>query len=372
MAKIVDLVYFNAGGGHRAAALALEEVIRMQGRPWQVRLIDLMEVLDPRGRLRKLTGLAQELRLLQAMVRLGHGPMLRTLQQHWLATEPDLVVSLVPHFNRVLCESLGTTLPGVPFATVLTDMADHPPHCWIEPGQRQHLICGTPHAAAQARGAGCPDHRVWPTSGLVLRPAFYRTAENDRSAALKALGLNAARRTGLVMFGAGGSSQMIGIAKALPDVQLILLCGDNDALAHSLRVLPTQAAHAVVAFTPEVRRYMDLADFFIGKPGPGGLSEAVHMGLPILTFENQWTPPRERFNAQWVRERGVGLVLNSVRSIRPGTLEMIGHLPEFQARVRQIDNHAVFEVADILASLMHSACEPARHSFIPTTELAAA
>jgi UDP-N-acetylglucosamine:LPS N-acetylglucosamine transferase len=157
----------------------------------------------------------------------------------------------------------------------------------------------------------------------------------------------------------------------LPDVQLILLCGDNDALADSLRALPTQAAHAVVAFTPDVRRYMDLADFFIGKPGPDCLSEAVHMGLPILTFENQWTPPRERFSAQWVRERGVGLVLNSVRSIRPGTIEMIGHLREFQARVRLIDNRAVFEVADILASLMRSACNPAQH-FVHKTELAAA
>jgi len=372
MAKSVDLVYYNAGGGHHAAALALQEVIRLQGRRWRVRLIDLMEVLDPKGRLHKLTGLAQEPRLLQGMVRLGHAWMLRTLQQHWLGTEPELVVSLVPHFNRVLCESLGSTLPGVPFATVLTDMADPPPHCWIEPGLRQHLVCGTPHAVAQARGAGCPDHRVWPTSGMVLRPSFYRTAEVDRTAALKALGLNPARPTALVMFGGRGSTQMLAIAKALPDVQLILLCGHNDALADRLRVLPTQARHAVVAFTPDVCRCMDLADFFIGKAGPGCLSEAVQMGLPILTFENSRALAHERYNVDWVREHRIGLVLKSVRSIRPGTLEMIGHLPEFQARMRLIDNRAVFEVADILASLMRSACDPAPHRFIPTTALAAA
>ena len=45
----VDLIYFNAGGGHRAAAQALEQVISSQQRPWTVRLVNLMDVLDPGG-----------------------------------------------------------------------------------------------------------------------------------------------------------------------------------------------------------------------------------------------------------------------------------------------------------------------------------
>jgi hypothetical protein len=38
---------------------------------------------------------------------------------------------------------------------------------------------------------------------------------------------------------------------------------------------------------------------------------------------------------------------------------MIRRLPEFHARVRQIDNRAVFEVTDILATLLQSASSPA-------------
>lgn len=377
MIKTIDLVYFNAGGGHRAAALALQEVIEQQRRLWKIRLIDLLGVLDPQGKFRKLTGmapedfynlrlargwtlgLAQELKLLQGMIRLGHASMLRTLQQHWLTTDPDLVVSLVPNFNRALYQSVATTLPGVPFVTVLTDMADHPPHFWIEPGQRQHIVCGTPHAAAQARQAGYSVQCVSLTSGMILRPAFYRPGGADRRVELQALGLSPARPTGLVMFGGQGSTQMLSIAKALRDVQLILLCGHNSALADKLRSLPTKVPHVVLGFTPDVCRYMELGDFFIGKPGPGCLSEAVHMGLPIMTFENQWTMPQERYNAQWVRDQGIGLVLKSVRSIRLGAAEMIRRLPEFHARVRQIDNRAVFEVTDILAALLQSANDPA-------------
>ena len=57
---VIDLVYFNAGGGHRAAATALETVIREQGRPWQVRLVNLMEILDPKDVFRKTTGMDSE------------------------------------------------------------------------------------------------------------------------------------------------------------------------------------------------------------------------------------------------------------------------------------------------------------------------
>ena len=56
--KTIALIYFNAGGGHRAAAQALEQT--MASRPWQVRLVNVMEVLDPQGRFRKLTGLEPE------------------------------------------------------------------------------------------------------------------------------------------------------------------------------------------------------------------------------------------------------------------------------------------------------------------------
>ena len=383
--KHIDLVYFNYGGGHRAAALALQGVIRTSRPDWRVRLVDLVEVLDPKGAFRKLTGLApedlynkrlargwtlgltQELKLVQGLIRLGHATLVRRLAQHWLASEPDLVVSLVPNFNRALCESVAGSLPGVPFVTVLTDMADHPPNFWIEPGQDQHLVCGTPHAVAQARAAGYADRQISLTSGMILRPAFYETPRIDRAAERSALGLDPARPTGIVMFGGQGSTQMVTIARALADRQLILMCGHNEALIRKLKALQPAMPHAVVGFTPDVCRYMQLGDYFIGKPGPGSLSEAVQMKLPVITFDNAWTMPQERYNAQWVREQGVGLVLKSVRAIGPGVTEMIERLPALRARVCTIDNRAVFEVPQILAMLIARSAQdqPALCSGVP-------
>jgi UDP-N-acetylglucosamine:LPS N-acetylglucosamine transferase len=372
----IDLVYFNAGGGHRAAAHALRDVIERQRRPWQVRLVDLARVLDPSDSFRRVAGfapedfynrrlksgftlgLAQELKLLQGLIRLAHGPMLRTLRQHWARTEPDLVVSLVPNFNRVLYESLVESLPGVPFVTVMTDLADLPPHFWIEPGQDQTLVCGTEHAIEQARRAGYGNESLVLTSGMVLRPSFYGLGEDHRAERRIALGLDPLRPTGVVMFGGHGSARMARIARDLDGVQLVFMCGRNPALVDKLRALRRGAPHAVFGFTEDVPDVMRLGDFFIGKPGPGCLSEAVHLGLPVITLRNAWTMPQERYNTEWVRERNYGLVIPSLERLPAAVDEMVTRLAEFRAATAHDDNRAVFEIPDVLADRLMRARTP--------------
>jgi UDP-N-acetylglucosamine:LPS N-acetylglucosamine transferase len=368
--KTIDLVYFNAGGGHRAAATALETVIRQQGRPWQVRLVNLMSILDPKDVFRKTTGmdwediyntrlargwsvgLAQELKLLQALIRLSHRSVAGRLKRHWRKTRPDIVVSVIPNFNRPMYEGLLAARPRAPYVTILTDFADFPPHFWIEPRQRQHLICGTPKAAAQASAAGYGKDRVHLTSGMILRPDFYSESLIDRRAELKKLGLDPDRPTGMVMFGGHGSRAMLGIARRLDDTQLILICGHNAALAQRLSAMSATAPRAVLNFTSEIRRYMQLSDFFIGKPGPGSISEAVQQGLPVVVVRNTWTMPQERYNTEWVKENNAGIVLESFRFVHDGVAQIIGRLDEFRASMSRIRNRAVFEIPEILERIM--------------------
>ncbi len=371
--RTVDLIWFNAGGGHRAAAQALEQAIRDQRRPWRVRKVNLAQVLDPAGLFRRLTGmepediynkrlasgftlgLTQELKLLHSAIRWGHATLVQRLASHWRGTRPDLVVSLIPNFNRALHDGLALACPGVPFVTVLTDMADHPPHFWIEPDLAQHVVCGTAHALSQALAAGCEPGRVHRTSGMILRPEFYSQMPIDRAAERRRAGLDADTPTGLVLFGGTGSRAMARIAERLPETPLILMCGRNEALASELRDLPARAPRVVVGFTSEVAHWMRLADFFIGKPGPGSLSEAVQQGLPVIVTLNPWTMPQERWNTEWVRQHGLGVVHRSFRSVRAAVAEIVRSLPEYQARVRRIDNRAVFEVPQILDRiLVHS------------------
>ncbi len=246
--KSIDLVYFNAGGGHRSAALALDSVIQELALPWSVRLVNLFEVLDPRDIFGKTTGLkpeqyynarlargwtlglGQELKVLQALIRLSHRSLTTQLRRHWERTKPDLVASLVPNFNRAMYQALSAARPNAPYVTVLTDFADMPPHFWIEPHQVQHLICGTATAAAQARAAGHDESRIHETSGMIIRPDFYRDSNIDRRAERIKLQLDPDRPTGIVMFGGHGSKVMRSIAKRLDDTPLVFFEREHASL----------------------------------------------------------------------------------------------------------------------------------------------
>jgi len=370
----VDFIYFDAGGGHRAAANALRQVMEQQGRPFEIRMVNLQEVLDAMDVFRKVTGLRlQDIynlmlkkgwtlgspQLMVGMhwvIRLFHSKTVVLLERFWREHRPEMVVSLVPNLDRALGESLARALPGVPFVTILTDIADYPPHFWIEE-QVQHFICGSAKAVEQARGMGHAEDKVHRVSGMILNPRFYEIAPlsaEERGEARARLGFDPARPVGLVLFGGQGSAVMREIARLLPDRQLLLICGNNAKLRAKLQTLPHVAPIFVEGFTKEVPRYMQLADYFIGKPGPGSISEAVAMRLPVIVERNAWTLPQERYNAEWVREMGVGIVLPNFRGIAPAVEELLepAAYQRFRDATERLENRAVFEIPEILERIV--------------------
>jgi UDP-N-acetylglucosamine:LPS N-acetylglucosamine transferase len=379
----IALICVDSGGGHRAAATALREVIRQQQRPWDVELLSMQDLLDSIDFIRKSTGVpfqdvynimlrrgwtfgtAQLIPLMHSAIRLLHDEQVRVLEHHWTRLQPDLLVSLIPHYNRAIKQAVDRALPGIPFVTVLTDIADYPPHFWIE-GQEQFVICGSDRAAQQARELGIPEHRVLQTSGMILNPKFYEPLQLDRDAERIRLGLDPDRPTGLVLFGGEGSPDMPKIAAALNQtssaVQLIALCGKNEVVANQLRRMERRIPIHVEGFTREVPFYMALADFFIGKPGPGSISEALAMGLPVIVQRNVWTMAHERYNADWVEEQGVGLVVRSFSSEifhAVHTLLAPDNFKYFRERAAGIRNSAVYEIPDLLEGILSASVRSA-------------
>ena len=371
----VDLVYFNAGAGHRSATLALEAVIKQQGRPWDVRLVNLTEVLSPTDVFKKMTGHGLEdiynailkrgwtlgtkevLPLMHGVIRLYHSQTVELIEKFWRTDTPDLFVSLIPNFNRAMLEALRRITPRTPLVTIITDMADYPPHFWLEP-QEQHVVCGTQKAVEQARAMGYTEDRIHAVSGMILRPTFYDLPQWDRAAELTKLGLEPGRKTGLALFGGQGAPVMVDLVNRLQTtskpVQLILMCGHNEGLAAKLRKMETRIPVHVEGFTTEVPKFMAISDFMMGKPGPGSISEAMAMKLPVIVERNAWTMPQERYNADWLLERGAGVVLKNFREIGPAVERLLepGVLEKMRANAGAVNNRAVFEITDILERLV--------------------
>lgn len=397
-AKTIEIFYFDAGGGHRNAMHALSRRIAAQHPEWQVVPVDLqrlLEPIDPVNRLtRRLTGSLQRLLvpvapnfqmatwqaqdiyntalkrgttrglgailpILQGFVRRYAQEIEQILVDRWRdpgTPRPDLVSSVIPNFNRVMFCALRAFASDIPYVTVITDMVDYPPHFWME-DQDQHMICGTAKAVKQARATGFyAADKIFEVSGMVLKDSFYRPPPAD-GPTLTSLGLTEGKPTALIMFGGNGSFRatqtILGqFEKARLDVQSIVMCGNNRNLLESLK--GRRGCHAT-GFVDNVADYMRIADFFIGKPGPGSLSEAVHMGCPVIVERNASTLPQERANVEWVRDNGVGIVVRSFRKDIAGAGErMLRDLDRYKANIRANipDNRAVFEIVGILGNIL--------------------
>ena len=382
----IALIYIDSGGGHRAAANALIEVARQQGLPWDIEMLGVQQLLDSIDFIRKSTGIpfqdvynimlrrgwtlgsAHLIPVMHRVIRASHRSQVAAFEEQWRRSRPDMVVSLIPHYNRAMRESLDRAWPGTPYVTILTDIADYPPHFWIEPVD-QHVICGSQRAVIQARMIGIPEERILRTSGMILNPRFYEPLHLDVAGERARLGLHPDLPTGVVLFGGEGSVEMVRIAKALnragSDLQLILLCGKHEEVAAELRAIERNIPMHVQGFTQDIPHFMELADFFIGKPGPGSISEAVAKRLPVIVQRNAWTLAHERYNADWVEEQGVGLVVDSFSHIAEAVDTML--VPEnyerFRTRAAAIRNFAVYEIPAMLNRILEESKPPLEDSY---------
>src|ERR1700681_3609183 len=193
---------------------------------------------------------------------------------------------------------------------------------------------------------------------MIVRPEFYAREEVVGGDLRNHMGLAQDLPTAIVLFGGYGSGVMHQIARRLDranvPVQLILICGRNEKVAAKFRAESWKFPVHVVGFTKEVHRLMCAADFMIGKPGPGSIAEAMVRHLPVLIECNAWTLPQERYNAEWVKEKEVGIVLENFRSVAEGVKKIVepATLARLKNNVKALNNRALFEIPEILEGLM--------------------
>jgi UDP-N-acetylglucosamine:LPS N-acetylglucosamine transferase len=373
--KKVYLMIYDAGSGHRSTAKALQKVIEQRQLPWEIHLVEAFKEIIGTSASQdfynkfvlqktwaKVINEPLLVPLFKLQIRLFHSAWLARLKKYWQQHQPEIVVSVQPYLNKVFYQSLQATLPNVPFITLPIDFADCPPNFWIE-DQEQLLICPTEKLVEQAQQFGYQEKQIFRTSGVVINPRFSEPISVDRQIERQRLGLDPDLPTALIMFGGHGSNAMIEIAKSLErsslNLQLIFICGHNEKLANILRGSQSRLPKYVETFTKEIPYYMYLSDFFIGKPGPGSISEALAMKLPVITECNALTLFQERYNTQWLVNNKVGIVIDSFQNIDRAVAKLISpeNLTRYQAQAADFNNQAVFEVVDILEKTLEESYE---------------
>lgn len=379
----VKVLVFKGGGGHYATYQALRVALRDAQPSWHLShiFLDAPEQKEHSAseRSAEKTSFSSRfydfalsngfswlhlatLHLHKVVTAFNRRSRISSLAKQWQQDPPDLLLSVVPFHNEAIAQSAISAQLSAPVVTVLTDLADSPPAYWFAPHTSNHVICPTNRATEQAIAQGIPQKQITQTSGLPIHTKFYKppmlSIEEERTK----LGLSSHCKTGLVCFGSNGSNEMLNIAQRLAPMgerlQLIFLCGRNDAIAQKItsfyQTTNTAQKWATVGFTSDVEKYMFISDFFIGKPGNVSISEAVAMDLPLIVERNWLTLPQERYAADWIVQQQIGLAVSSFKSIDKAveTLLQADNFARYQCSVSAIDNRAIFEIVDFLSKLV--------------------
>jgi UDP-N-acetylglucosamine:LPS N-acetylglucosamine transferase len=130
-------------------------------------------------------------------------------------------------------------------------------------------------------------------------------------------------------------------------------------LAAELRALKLPFPVHIQDFTDQVASFMWLSNVFIGKPGPGSVSEALAVRLPVIVQDDLRTLAQERYNVQWIREQGVGIPVRRIKSLPEAVDDLLepSTYRHMARRIEALNNRAVFEFPEVVHRILaeHSA-----------------
>lgn len=385
----VLLMYGNGGGGHKASALAVQDVLSSSlpdsSPSLDIQLVDaaaisgaaagdwLYNVLLSYNAVSAIDFMHSFIQRFWFLAKPG---LLNAFRKYWKRFDDlSVVVSFVPMLNAVFAE----TLPNhVTLFTVMTDFSHTNSHPWIQ-HPRQHMITGTDISYEQAISMGhtppsqiATSNHVTQTSGMVVHPRFYNPLEPAlRQRKLVEMKLNSRIPTVLILFGGSPPTDTVVqlvdllLARSAENaVNIIAVCSRNTQLHGRLVRRQTRNADKplfVTAFTKEIPLLMQLSNLLIGKPGPGVVTEAFVSALPsvlITGADGRNVMKQEKDVLDWVQREGIAKIAHNTQQAASITGEEI---EQMQDRINGLPpNRAVFQVRDLILA----ALEPPQQQFL--------
>ena len=203
--------------------------------------------------------------------------LLKYLQEE----KPDVVVSPIV-MTAMMITSLresGLLGPELKAVGIVTDYAMHP--FWEYTGM-DYYVCANELMIPAMKARGIPESQILPT-GIPVDPRFAvsRSTQEARSE----LGLDQDRHTVLMSAGGMGFTGLTQAVKeidALPDVQMVAVCGTNQMLLKKLQGETFRNPMHAVGFVDNMDLYVDAADVVVSKPGGLTTSETIAKAKPLL------------------------------------------------------------------------------------------
>jgi UDP-N-acetylglucosamine:LPS N-acetylglucosamine transferase len=222
------------------------------------------------------------------------------------AASPDVAVfahALAVRPGLDALDGLGLSVPAVAMVTELATVHAS----WIDARVTRYLAASD-EVVRSLRDLGVAPARIART-GLPVGPCFGRVGE-PIGELRRRLRLVADMPTALVLAGGEGSgpveAMVPALARALPHLQLAVVCGRNQTLYRALDGHGLPPTVRILGFIDNVAELMHAADFVLTKGGPQSLSETLAAGRPAIVFD--LLPGQERGNGAYVVRRAAGFL----------------------------------------------------------------
>ena len=335
----------TAGGGHLAAAAALEEAWCALHPRDTVERIDLLKFYSPLHRkihsegYVKLVERAPELwgmvfkktddpkvaLRLNRLQQLFPGRSRMRFVRHIKQFKPDAVIcthysplEVLGEMRRKVVKSGGS--PGPLCVSVVTDFEAHA--LWMEAGVDLYCVAAEEtKARLVARGAKA---ECIVATGIPIAGRF--SAVTDSRGLRKAMGLRDDLTTLLVLSGGFGMGPVGKILAQLDQVQgefqTVVVCGRNDELRRELAAQDRKHPTRVLGFASNMHELMAVADLIITKPGGLTSSEALALGKPLLILDP--IPGQEAANSDFLLERGAAAKVNRAEDLPFRVEQLLG------------------------------------------------
>jgi processive 1,2-diacylglycerol beta-glucosyltransferase len=331
----------TAGGGHLAAASALEEAWRASRPDDVVERIDLLKFFSPLHRkihsdgYLQLVERAPELwgmvfaktdnpkvaRTMNKLKRLFPSASRQKFERHVKHFKPDVV--LCTHYLPM--ELLGHRkkkgdCPAPMTVSVITDFEAHA--LWMDSCVDLYCVAAEETKARLVARGAVAENIV--ATGIPIAAKF--TAKVDPKAVRKQYGLRDDMRVMLVLSGGFGMGPVAEILEQLDKVseefQTVVVTGRNEELRRDLAAVDRKHPTHVLGFASNMHELMAIADLVITKPGGLTSSEALAMGKPLFILNP--IPGQEAANSDFLLERGAAGKANRVEDLPYRIEQLLG------------------------------------------------
>ncbi len=305
----------NTGGGHNAAAYAIQEELKSRGIESDIE--DCLRFISPKTssfiswghsyvykHLPQVFGRVYQSEEKHSSKFISDCLSLGASKYHAYIAENDYqaVVSVHVFSSTLITREQRRYGKSVPHYFVSTDYTCSPgvgeidADAWYIPdeGLREEFV-----------RCGVPNERIFATGIPVCRAFYQRTL--DKAQARELLGLPKDGRVALLCCGSIGCGHLNRIVpqfeRQLPrDVTMVIVCGNNLKLYKQLTRSSGEKT-VVLSFTDKMAQYMMAADVCISKPGGLSTTEMLAVGVPAVLV--LLVPGCETRNMDFIAGKGI-------------------------------------------------------------------